>query len=214
MSKITVLVIDDHPLLREGLIKILSLDEDVKVVGEAGDGEEGIKLVDKLKPQVVLLDINLPKINGILVCKMIKERHPDTQVIVLTVCEEERQVLEIVRAGANGYLLKDVEPDVLLQAVKDAVAGKAPLHPKIAGTVLQQFGKMARALDENQENLLTNREKEIIQLMAKGATNRAIAKTLYISEKTVKNHITNIFRKLKVGDRTEAVVKAMEKRII
>lgn len=214
MNKITVLVIDDHPLLREGLIKILSLDDDVEIVGEAGDGEEGIKLVDKLKPQVVLLDINLPKINGILVCKMIKERHPDTQVIVLTVCEEERQVLEIVRAGANGYLLKDVEPDVLLQAVKDAVAGKAPLHPKIAGTVLQQFGKMAKALDENQESLLTNREKEIIQLMAKGATNRAIAKTLYISEKTVKNHITNIFRKLKVGDRTEAVVKAMEKRII
>lgn len=214
MSKITVLVIDDHPLLREGLIKILSLDDDVEVVGEAGDGEEGIKLVDELKPQVVLLDINLPKVNGILVCKMIKERYPDIQVIVLTVCEEERQVLEIVRAGANGYLLKDVEPNVLLQSVKDAVAGKAPLHPKIAGTVLQQFGKMAKALDENRESLLTNREKEIIQLMAKGATNRAIAKTLYISEKTVKNHITNIFRKLQVGDRTEAVVKAMEKRII
>lgn len=214
MSKITVLVVDDHPLLREGLIKILSLDEAIEVVGEAGDGETGIKLADELEPQIVLLDINLPKVNGIIACKIIKERHPETQVIVLTVCEDERQVLEIVRAGANGYLLKDVEPQVLLQSVKDAASGKSPLHPKIAGTVLQQFGKLAQAVEDNQGTLLTSREREIIQLIAKGATNRTIAKTLFISEKTVKNHVTNIFRKLNAADRTEAVVKAMEKRII
>lgn len=214
MNKITVLVVDDHPVLREGLIKILSLDDSLEVVGEAGDGETGIKLVDELRPQVVLLDINLPKTNGILACKIIKERYPETQVIVLTVCEEERLVLDIVRAGANGYLLKDVEPSTLVQAIKDAVSGKAPLHPKIAGTVLQQFGQMAKALDMNNGQILTSREQEIIRLMAKGATNRSIAKELFISEKTVKNHITNIFRKLEVGDRTEAVIKAMEKQII
>lgn len=214
MRKITVVVVDDHPLLREGLIKILSLDDSVEIVGEAGDGESGIKLVDEKKPQVVLMDINLPKMNGILACKAIKEKHPETQVIVLTVCEDEKQVLDIVRAGANGYLLKDVEPEMLIQSIKDAVAGKAPLHPKIAGTVLHQFGRMARALDINIGPLLTGREKEIIELVAKGTTNRLIAEELFISEKTVKNHITNIFRKLGVGDRTEAVVEAMKRQII
>lgn len=214
MSKITVLVVDDHPLLREGLIKILSLDDDLEVVGEAGDGETGIKLVHECRPQVVLMDINLPKINGIQACKVIKEQYPETQVIVLTVYEEEKLVLDIVRAGANGYLLKDVEPNTLVQAIKDAVCGKAPLHPKIAGKVLHQFGQMAKALDMNNGPLLTNREQEIVRLMAKGATNRSIAKELFISEKTVKNHITNIFKKLEAGDRTEAVIKAMEKKII
>lgn len=214
MNKITVAVVDDHPLLREGLIKILSLDNEIEVVGEAGDGESGIELVDKLRPQVVLMDINLPKMNGIQACKQIKENHPHIQVIVLTVCEDEKQVLEIVRAGANGYLLKDVEPKTLLQSIKDAVSGKAPLHPKIAGTVLNQFGKMAKALDTENKQILTNREQEIIRLMAKGTTNRLIAEELFISEKTVKNHITNIFRKLEVGDRTEAVVEAMKRQII
>lgn len=214
MSKITVMVVDDHPLLREGLIKILSLDDTIEVVGEAGDGEAGIEMAENLRPQVVLMDINLPKMNGIVACKKIKEKLPETQIIVLTVCEDERQVLEVVRAGANGYLLKDVEPNMLIQSIKDAVMGKAPLDPKIAGTVLNQFSRMARNLDGEENPVLTEREREIILLMAKGTTNRLIAEELFISEKTVKNHVTNIFRKLDVADRTEAVVEAMKRQII
>lgn len=213
-KKITVMVVDDHPLLREGLIKILSLDDSIQVVGEAGDGETGINMAETLCPQVVLMDINLPKMNGIIACKKIKENLPETQVIVLTVCEDERQILEVVRAGANGYLLKDVEPKMLLQSIKDAVEGKAPLDPKIAGTLLNQFGRMSNVLDGGENPSLTEREREIIVLMAKGTTNRQIAETLFISEKTVKNHVTNIFRKLDVGDRTEAVVEAMKRQII
>ncbi|MFA5535628.1 MAG: response regulator transcription factor [Bacillota bacterium] len=214
MSKITVMVVDDHPLLREGLIKILSLDDSIEVVGEAGDGETSITMAEALRPQVILMDINLPGMNGIVACQKLKQELPETQIIILTVCEEERQVLEVVRAGANGYLLKDVEPEMLIQSIKDAVMGRAPLDPKIAGTVLNQFSRMSKMLEGEKNPVLTEREKEIMVLMAKGTTNRQIAESLFISEKTVKNHVTNIFRKLEVGGRTEAVVEAMKRQII
>ncbi len=214
MSKITVMVVDDHPLLREGLIKILSLDDSIEVVGEAGDGETSIIMAEALRPQVILMDINLPKMNGIVACERLKIEFPETQIIILTVCEEERQVLEVVRAGANGYLLKDVEPNMLIQSIKDAVMGRVPLDPKIAGTVLNQFNRMSKIVEGERNPLLTEREKEIMDLMAKGTTNRQIAESLFISEKTVKNHVTNIFRKLEVGCRTEAVVEAMKRQII
>ncbi|HHX50799.1 MAG TPA: response regulator transcription factor [Clostridia bacterium] len=214
MNKIRIVVVDDHPLLREGLIKILSLEDTLEVVGEAGDGETAVQVVEELQPQVVLMDINLPGMDGIQACKAIKSKYPEIQVIALTIYDDDKHVLEIVRAGANGYLLKDVEPDNLLRAIKEAAAGKAPLHPKIAGKLLNEYSRIAHTLETAEQEVLTPREREVLSLIAKGTTNRLIAKELFISEKTVKNHITNIFRKLEVKDRTEAVVEAMKRNII
>ncbi len=214
MNKIRIVVVDDHPLLREGLIKILSLEDTLEVVGEARDGKTAVQIVEELQPEVVLMDINLPGMDGIQACKVIKSKYPEIQVIALTVYDDDKHVLEIVRAGANGYLLKDVEPENLLRAIKEAAAGKSPLHPKIASKLLNEFSRLAQTTKAAEQEILTPREREVLSLIAKGTTNRLIAKELFISEKTVKNHITNIFRKLDVKDRTEAVVEAMKRKII
>jgi two-component system response regulator DegU len=214
LNKIRIVVVDDHPLLREGLIKILSLEDTLEVVGEARDGKTAVQIVEELQPEVVLMDINLPGMDGIQACKVIKSKYPEIQVIALTVYDDDKHVLEIVRAGANGYLLKDVEPENLLRAIKEAAAGKSPLHPKIASKLLNEFSRLAQTTKAAEQEILTPREREVLSLIAKGTTNRLIAKELFISEKTVKNHITNIFRKLDVKDRTEAVVEAMKRKII
>ncbi|MHB1125756.1 MAG: response regulator [Bacillota bacterium] len=209
-----LLVVDDHPLIREGLCKILQLEPAFQIVGEAANGEEAVSLAHQSRPDVVLMDINLPVKNGIDACREITASLPQTRVIVLTVYDDERYVVDVFKAGASGYLLKDVEPDRLIEAIKTVAAGASFIHPSIAGKMLKEFNRLSRAVEESQENPLSPREMEILNLIARGETNRSIAQKLYISEKTVKNHITNIFRKLEVDDRTEAVVWAIRAKIL
>ncbi|MHB1419238.1 MAG: response regulator [Bacillota bacterium] len=209
-----LLVVDDHPLIREGLCKILNLEPEFQIVGEATNGEEAVRLAFEALPDVILMDINLPVKNGIDACREITDALPQIRVIVLTVYDDERYVSEVFKAGASGYLLKDVEPDRLIEAIKTVAGGGSFIHPTIARKMLKEFNRLSRAVEESKENPLSPRETEVLNLIARGETNRTIAQNLYISEKTVKNHITNIFRKLQVDDRTAAVVLAIKSKIL
>ena len=216
MELVRVLVVDDHPLVRQGIIKFLGLEDAFKVVGEAGTGAEAMKLIPSTNPDVILLDINLPDITGIEVCKRIKAQYPHCKVIALTVYDDEAHVLESIKAGVTGYLPKDVNPDTFIEAIKYAAGGESYIHPSVAGKLMDDYGRLSSKLEMNEKhsNPLTPREIEVLSLAAKGCTNKNIANELFISEKTVKNHITNIFKKIKVKDRTEAVVYALKNNII
>jgi len=216
VEPIRVFVVDDHPLVRKGILKILSLEKEFEIVGEAGTGEEALRLIKEAKPDVILLDLNLPDITGIEVCRQIKKVYPEGRVIALTIYDDETHVIESVKAGVIGYLPKDVEPDTFIEAVKFAANGRSYFHPSIAGKVINDYERLCTSLEAGRKSrsLLTAREIEVLSLAAKGYTNKNIAKELFISEKTVKNHMTNIFRKLEVKDRTEAVVYAIRERLI
>ena len=216
MESIKILVVNDHPLVRQGIIKILGLEKKFKVIAEAGTGSQGVSLALCERPDVVLLDLNLPDMTGIEVCREILKEFEDAKIIALTIYDDDAHVLESIKAGVTGYLPKDVDPDTLIEAIKISAAGGAYIHPSVAGKVLNDYGRISSRLEakSREENPLTGREVEILALVAKGFTNRDIAERLYISEKTVKNHITNIFRKMEVRDRTEAVVHALKAKII
>lgn len=214
MEEINVLLVDDHPLINEGLEKILSLDDSIKVVGKANDGNEAIELAIKLKPDVVVMDINMPGIDGVEACAVIKDNLPQTEIIALTVCEEEDRILQILKAGAKGYFLKDVDPESLIDAIKNVVNGQSFIHPQIAAKVLNRFATLTSKQSDDVGNVLTHRELEVVQYVAKGFSNKKIAETLFISEKTVKNHITNILRKLDLRDRVQVAIWAIKEKII
>lgn len=214
METIGVLIVDDHALLREGIAKILSLEPRIKVLGAASSGEEALSMAMELAPRVILMDLNMPGMNGVEACRRIKSTHPEINVIALTIYEEESYVFEMIKAGASGYLLKDVGPDVLIQAIIDVAKGKSLLHPKVTGKVLHEFNRLSQIMESSARPVLTERETEVLRLVARGSSNKEIARELYISEKTVKNHLTHLFQKLEVNDRTEAVVKAMTMRLL
>lgn len=214
MEEINVLLVDDHPLINEGLEKILSLDDSIKVVGKANDGNEAIELAIKLKPDVVVMDINMPGVDGVEACAVIKDNLPQTEIIALTVCEEEDRILQILKAGAKGYFLKDVDPESLIDAIKNVVNGQSFIHPQIAAKVLNRFATLTSKQSDDVGNVLTHRELEVVQYVAKGFSNKEIAETLFISEKTVKNHITNILRKLDLRDRVQVAIWAIKEKII
>lgn len=214
MEEINVLLVDDHPLINEGLEKILSLDDSIKVVGKANDGNEAIELAIKLKPDVVVMDINMPGVDGVEACAVIKDNLPQTEIIALTVCEEEDRILQILKAGAKGYFLKDVDPESLIDAIKNVVNGQSFIHPQIAAKVLNRFATLTSKQSDDVGNVLTHRELEVVQYVAKGFSNKEIAETLFISEKTVKNHITNILRKLDLRDRVQVAIWAIKEKVI
>jgi DNA-binding NarL/FixJ family response regulator len=213
---IRALLVDDQALFREGLRTLLDLQVDIEVVGEAKDGREAIELVARTAPDVVLMDMQMPVLDGVAATRDIRAKHPNTQVIVLTTFDDDEYVFEGLRAGAVGYLLKDVTSDRLAEAIRSAARGESFLEPSVAAKVVAEFTRLADAplLRERANHILveplSNREFEILHLVATGASNKEIAATLVITEGTVKNHVTNILGKLGVRDRTQAALKAKE----
>ncbi len=216
MEKIKVLIVDDHSLFREGLAQLLSLEEDLEVVGEARDGEECLQKVKELEPDVILLDINMPNVNGIMALRKLKDMDQATKVIILTFHEEIEYLFEAFNLGANGYIVKDADSGILIHGIHEVYKGQPFVYPTVAeGNA--EHNNIKRYTDNAdqvaQKVQLTKREYEILTLIADGLNNKEIANTLFISEKTVKNHVSNIFKKIKVKDRTQAAIYAYRNKI-
>ncbi|MEW6661247.1 MAG: response regulator [Bacillota bacterium] len=213
MDYIKIIIVDDHPLIREGIRKILSLEPRILVVGEAGDGLQGLELARKHSPDVILMDINMPRMNGIEAARLIRQEMPEVQIIALTIHDDQAYVVETIRAGANGYILKDVDVQDLIRSVLSVADGHSVIHPVVTGKVFGELRRKTAAPSEEREPL-TDREMEVLSHIARGEPNKLIAGRLCISEKTVKNHISSIFRKLGVSDRTQAALYAVKHRMV
>jgi DNA-binding NarL/FixJ family response regulator len=212
---IRVLVVDDQELFRRGLTMLLAVEPGVEVVGEAGDGVEGTALAERTAPDVVLLDIRMPKRSGIEACVAIKEAVPSAKIVMLTVSDEEADLYEAVKSGAAGYLLKDSSIDEVAQAVRVVADGQSLISPSMAVKLIDEFKQMLRPERDHVPGLrLTDRELEVLRLVAKGMNNREIAKELYISDNTVKNHVRNILEKLQLHSRMEAVMYAVKEKLL
>ncbi len=209
MDKIRVLVADDHALMRQGLKQLLELEEDIQVIGGAVDGQDVIDKVQDLEPDLVLLDINMPKINGIQALKQLKEMGLSTKVIMLTIHDQREYLLETVNLGADGYVLKDADSNSLVQAIRSVVSGTSYIHPTLATELVRAYKKGPEDDQMTKKDNLTRREFEVLLLIADGNNNKEIAEKLFISEKTVKNHVSNIFKKIHVNDRTQAAIYAI-----
>jgi two-component system NarL family response regulator len=213
MDKINVLIADDHTLFRKGVRKMLEVEEDMKVVGEAGTGREALEQARALMPDVILMDIKMPDLDGIEATRTLRREMPHVGIIFVTMFQDDEFVFKGLQAGGRGYILKDTDPDTMLRAIRAVAHGESLLGPTIAQKALRQFsalpGKQAPLVDE-----LTPRELEVLMLIAEGLCNKEIAGELFISEKTVKNHINNIFSKLHLYDRTQAMLYAIRKGLV
>jgi two-component system response regulator DegU len=215
-----IAIIDDHQLFREGVKRILEFERTFDIVAEGEDGNCAMDIVEKYDPDVVLMDINMPNKNGIEATRQLIETYPGTKVIILSIHDDENYVTHALKTGATGYLLKEMDSDALIEAVKVVADGGSYLHPKITRNLVEEFRRLANkqntGLGYQQPevvrplHLLTPRECEVLQLLADGKSNRVIGETLYISEKTVKNHVSNILQKMNANDRTQAVVAAIK----
>jgi len=214
---IRVLVVDDHALFRRGLEMVLAQEPDIEVVGEAGDGAEAVALATSSTPDIVLMDVRMPRRGGIDATTAIKSAVPSAKIIMLTISDEEGDLYDAIKAGAMGYLLKEIPIDEVAVAVRAVHGGQSLISPSMASKLLTEFASMVRKSDERQpldSPRLTDREMEVLRLVAKGLNNRDIAKQLFISENTVKNHIRNILEKLQLHSRMEAVVYAVREKLL
>lgn len=211
MSKIRVLIVDDHPMIRAGMRSLLESEEDFEVAGEAGNGEEAIQLATELKPEVIIMDIVMPKLNGVEATRQIKQLTPATAILILTAYSDIYYILGLLEAGACGYLLKDASGNDVVKAIKSVKAGESVLDPivtrKLLERVIQQPGSVTVSQSAAQ---LTKREIEVLQLASKGLSNKDIADQLFLSLRTVKAHLTNIFDKMGCGSRTDAIIKGLK----
>lgn len=225
---VRIVIADDHQLFREGVKRIINMEDDMEVIGECGDGIQVIELCNQITPDIVLMDINMPLENGVVATERLKLIFPDIKVIILSLHDDESYVFETLRKGASGYLLKDMEAESLINAIRSVVAGHAYIHPKVTGKLINQLRRMTYLDDvgvvgngqgvkdsalkyiHNTNSPLTKREAEVLRLMAEGKSNKLIGEFLYISEKTVKNHVSSILQKMEVDDRTQAVIIAIK----
>lgn len=205
-KKITVLIADDHALIREGIKQILELEGDICVIGQANDGEEAFELAEKLNPDIILLDINMPNINGIEALRRFKDMGIKSKVIILTIHEDKEYILKTLKLGANGYMLKDSSANSLIEGIRRVAKGERYIQSSVADLVSASRDDDSVDKSIEQINSLTNREYEVLILIAEGLNNKDIAERLYISEKTVKNHVSNILKKLDLNDRVQAAI--------
>ena len=212
MNRVTVLLVDDQALFREGMRTLLSVEPGIEVVGEAADGQEALRQVRRLAPQVILMDLRMPVMNGVESTRRIRAEAPESRIIVLTTFDDEEDVFEALRAGAVGYLLKDAPRGKLMEAIAAAAKGESFLQPSVAAKVVAQFSRMtaARPAVPPPADPLSERELEVLRHLAQGMSNKEIATALGIAEGTAKNHMTNILGKLGVLDRTQAALRARD----
>lgn len=213
MQEIKIVIADDHQLVRQGLRSFIELQEGIEIIGEAADGLEAIELTKDLCPDVLLLDLRMPGADGVAVCREVKEADPDVKVIILTTFDDTEEIVEALEAGASSYILKDVSPERLIKAIKAVVGGQRIFHPSVASKIADRLVASKR---RSQQSLpvLSSREVEILELLAKGYKNKEIARALWISESTVKTHVSHILQKLDQEDRTKAIVFAIQQGLI
>ncbi len=218
---IKVLIADDHAILRQGIKRVLNFEEDIEVVGEAEDGQEALARTLVVQPDILLLDLNMPGLTGLEVANQLQAAKCKTKIIVLTIHDSDNYVLELLKNGVLGYLLKDVEPTMLIKAIHVVNEGNAFVYPRLAERLFgglqagDDVNEKAREMwKESRSERLTSREMDVLACIAKGFSNQDIAVALFVSEKTVKNHLTNIFRKLNVNDRTQALIYVLKHKIV
>ncbi|MGI5880055.1 MAG: response regulator [Syntrophomonadaceae bacterium] len=209
-NKIRVIIADDHALVREGIRRLLELDPNIQVVTEVGDGQGAINMARRERPQIVLMDVNMPGTDGLTATRVIKREMPQIKIIALTIYEDD-EVVDMVKAGVSAYVLKDVAGSELIDTIYKVMAGEVVIHPRVASRLVRELTKVERRQDQVR---LTRREYDVLALLVKGNSNKDIAETMFISEKTVKNHLTSIFRKLGVKDRTQAAVYALKTNMV
>jgi len=211
MTKIRLLIVDDHPMIRKGIHALLSMEPDLDVIGEAADGEEAVRLAGELKPDVVIMDIVMPKLNGIEATKVIKEISPDTRVLILSAYDDIAYIVETLEKGAAGYVLKDARGNELIDAIRAVHSGESVFDPMVTHKLLERVAEQTRGTAVRQSPApLTAREIEILGLASKGLPNKEIANQLSLSVRTVKAHLTNIFSKMGCGSRTDAIIKGLK----
>jgi len=214
INKIRILIADDHSLVRQGLKQILELEKDITVIAQACNGNEAVRFAREYTPDIILMDINMPGINGLQAIMEIKQEKMTSRIIVLTIHEDREYLFKTLQMGAEGYVLKDAEPAVLIEAIRNVHGGQPFIQPTMTRELVKEFNRVTlHEKGKGKENNLTAREVEVLELIAEGMINKEIAKKLYISEKTVKNHVSNIFKKLNVSDRTQAAIYAFKHNI-
>lgn len=211
---IKVLIADDHKMFRQGLRMLFEMEPDIKVVGEARDGVEVQELAEGVDPDIILMDINMPGADGVEATRSILAKRPEQAIIILTMFREDEHVFQAIKAGARGYLLKDADSVDVTRAIRTVATGGSVLDAAMTGKVFQQFKAMSEVAEKSNPEGLTDRELEILALIASGASNREIGDKLFLSEKTIKNYITSIFQKLQTNDRTQAAVYAIQRGLI